>query len=112
MDTTFHYISSETLSLRKIAEILFENKKIALSEEAKANIERCRMYLDNKIKSQSDPIYGINNGFGSLCYIIISNEYFSQLQEILEKSHACGTTAEIPNIIIYLLLFRIVPYYR
>lgn len=105
MDTTFHYISSETLSLRKIAEILFENKKIALSEEAKANIERCRMYLDNKMKSQSDPIYGINTGFGSLYNIKISNENLSQLQENLVKSHACGTGAEVPEIIVKLMLF-------
>src|SRR5690606_20837105 len=97
MDTTFHYISSETLSLRKIAEILFENKKIALSEEAKANIERCRMYLDNKMKSQSEPIYGINTGFGSLYNIKISNENLSQLQENLVKSHACGTGDEVPE---------------
>jgi histidine ammonia-lyase len=105
MDTTFHYISSETLSLRKIAEILFEDKKIALSEEAKANIERCRMYLDNKMKSQSDPIYGINTGFGSLYNIKISNENLSQLQENLVKSHACGTGAEVPEIIVKLMLF-------
>lgn len=105
MDTTVHYISSETLSLRKIAEILFEDKKIALSEEAKANIERCRMYLDNKMKSQSDPIYGINTGFGSLYNIKISNENLSQLQENLVKSHACGTGAEVPEIIVKLMLF-------
>jgi histidine ammonia-lyase len=101
----FHYISSEVLSLRKLANILSENKKIALSEEAIANIEKCRMYLDNKMLTHDDPIYGINTGFGSLYNIKISNENLSQLQENLVKSHACGTGELVPQHIVKLMLF-------
>ncbi len=101
----FHYISSEVLSLRKLASIHFENKKIALSEEAVANIEKCRAYLDNKMLNHSEPIYGINTGFGSLYNIKISNENLSQLQENLVKSHACGTGDLVPKHIVKLMLF-------
>lgn len=101
----FHYISSEVLSLRKLASIYFENKKIALSEEAVANIEKCRAYLDNKMLNHSEPIYGINTGFGSLYNIKISNENLSQLQENLVKSHACGTGDLVPKHIVKLMLF-------
>lgn len=101
----FHYISSEVLSLRKLASIHFENKKIALSEEAVANIEKCRAYLDNKMLNHSKPIYGINTGFGSLYNIKISNENLSQLQENLVKSHACGTGDLVPKHIVKLMLF-------
>lgn len=101
----FHYISSEVLSLRKLASIHFGNKKIALSEEAVANIEKCRVYLDNKMLTHSDPIYGINTGFGSLYNIKISNENLSQLQENLVKSHACGTGDLVPNDIVKIMLF-------
>ncbi|MFA5557649.1 MAG: histidine ammonia-lyase [Flavobacteriaceae bacterium] len=101
---TYHYISSEVLSLRKITVILLENRKLALSEEAKANIERCRMYLDKKMETQQEPIYGINTGFGSLYNIKISNENLSQLQENLVKSHACGTGDEVPKDIVKLML--------
>ncbi len=39
---------------------------IELSDEAKTKIERCREYLDQKLKESNHPIYGINTGFGSL----------------------------------------------
>jgi hypothetical protein len=38
------------------------------------------------MKSNSEPIYGINTGFGSLCNVKISNENLSKLQENLVKS--------------------------
>lgn len=100
----YHYISSDVLSLDIINQILHENKSLALSEEAKVNIQKCRDYLDKKMQSQTDPIYGINTGFGSLCNVKISNENLSQLQENLVKSHACGTGEEVPNSIVKLML--------
>lgn len=100
----YHYISTDLLSLDTINQILFENKSLALSEEAKVNIQKCRDYLNKKMQSQTDPIYGINTGFGSLCNVKISNENLSQLQENLVKSHACGTGDEVPNSIVKLML--------
>lgn len=100
----YHYISSDLLSLDTINQIILENKSLALSEEAKVNIQKCRDYLDKKMQSQTDPIYGINTGFGSLCNVKISNENLSQLQENLVKSHACGTGEEVPNAIVKLML--------
>ncbi|WP_333696095.1 histidine ammonia-lyase [Flavobacterium sp.] len=101
---SYHYISSDVLSLETINQIVLENKSLALSEEAKVNIQKCRDYLDKKMQSQTDPIYGINTGFGSLCNVKISNENLSQLQENLVKSHACGTGDEVPSSIVKLML--------
>ena len=78
METTY-YISSDLLSIDTIHTILLENKKIALSEEAIVNIEKCRKYLDDKMKSHGEPIYGINTGFGSLCNVEISNENLTKI---------------------------------
>ncbi len=103
METT-HYISSDLLSIEMINEIVFQGKQLALSEEAIVNIEKCRKYLDDKMKSNSDPIYGINTGFGSLCNVKISNENLSKLQENLVKSHACGTGEEVPHEIVKIML--------
>lgn len=100
----FHYISSEVLSLESVAEIIAHQIQLALSEEAKVNIQKCRAYLDKKMASNDAPIYGINTGFGSLCNVKISNENLSQLQENLVKSHACGTGDEVPLEIIKLML--------
>lgn len=99
-----HYICAEALSIEKLQEIILQDKKLALSEEAKINIEKCRLYLDEKMESHKEPIYGINTGFGSLCNIKISNEKLTQLQENLVKSHACGTGEEIPSEIVKLMI--------
>ncbi len=99
-----HYISSDVLSIEKIQHIISNNLILSLSEEAKINIEKCRVYLDQKMQLNDDPIYGINTGFGSLCNVKISNENLSQLQENLVKSHACGTGEEVPQEIVKILL--------
>ncbi len=103
MDNT-HYISPEQLSLARVQEIVMQHKSLALSDEAIVNIQKCRDYLDKKMASQSEPIYGINTGFGSLCNVKISNENLSKLQENLVKSHSCGTGDELPNEIVKLML--------
>lgn len=103
MDNT-HYISTDVLSLEALQEIITHNKSLELSDEAKINIQKCREYLDAKMLSHSEPIYGINTGFGSLCNVKISNENLSQLQENLVKSHSCGTGDEVPNEIVKLML--------
>ena len=102
--SNIHYISSDILSLEVVQEIISHNKTIELSQEARVNIQKCRDYLDEKMKSYETPIYGINTGFGSLCNVKISNENLSQLQENLVKSHACGTGEEVPSEIVKLML--------
>ncbi len=102
--SNIHYISTDILSLEVVQDIISHNKTIELSEEARVNIQKCRDYLDKKMKSNETPIYGINTGFGSLCNVKISNENLSQLQENLVKSHACGTGEEVPSEIVKLML--------
>jgi histidine ammonia-lyase len=103
MDNT-HYISTDLLSLEVVQEIISQNKHLALSEEAKVNIQKCRTYLDKKMVSHSQPIYGINTGFGSLCNVKISDTNLSKLQENLVRSHSCGTGEEVPLEIVKLML--------
>jgi histidine ammonia-lyase len=99
-----HYISSEILSLEVLQEIISQNKKLVLSNDAKVAIEKCRTYLNTKMETHDQPIYGINTGFGSLCNVKISNENLSKLQENLVKSHACGTGDEVPQEIVKIML--------
>jgi histidine ammonia-lyase len=103
MDNT-HYISTAVLSLETVNEIISQHMSLELSDEAKINIQKCRDFLDTKMATHSEPIYGINTGFGSLCNVKISNENLSKLQENLVKSHACGTGEEVPNEIVKLML--------
>ena len=44
-----HHISAEHLTVDRVREILENNIKTDLSEDAKKRIVRCREYLDNKM---------------------------------------------------------------
>ena len=100
-----HHISNKFLTLKELDHILHGHSKIALSEDARHKIIRCRDYLDQKIASSNNPIYGINTGFGSLYNKNIPKEDLEKLQENLVKSHACGMGAEVPREIVLLMLF-------
>ena len=99
-----HTISSKPLSLSTLKTIIFEGSPIELSDEVVQNIQECRDYLDKKIETTSEPIYGINTGFGSLCDVRIHSENLTKLQENLVRSHACGTGDFVPQPIIKLML--------
>jgi histidine ammonia-lyase len=100
-----HYISSKPLTLNDLDRVLHGHSKIALSEESKKKIVRCREYLDQKLLSSTSPIYGINTGFGSLYNKNIPVDQLEKLQENLVMSHACGAGAEVPREIVLLMLF-------
>lgn len=100
-----HHISSAHISIEQIKEIISKNTKIALSEEAKEKIVRCRTYLDEKMSGSTAPVYGINTGFGSLCNVKIDDGQLGQLQKNLVMSHACGTGEEVPEEIVRIMLF-------
>ncbi len=99
-----HYISAERLTIERVREILENDIKLELSEDAKARIVKCREYLDRKMENQQEPIYGITTGFGSLCNISIGKDQLSQLQKNLVMSHACGTGERVPSEIVKLMI--------
>jgi histidine ammonia-lyase len=99
-----HYISSDLLNFEDIDQIFRQNKKLELSKEATERIIACRDYLDQKMESQTEPIYGINTGFGALYNHTISKEDLSALQKNLVMSHACGMGDEVPQEIVKLML--------
>jgi len=97
-----HALGIKKLSLSDIETIL--SSQIKLDETSVANIEKCRAYLDSKMKEEGKTFYGINTGFGSLCNVKISNDDIEQLQENLVLSHACGMGNEVPQDIVKLML--------
>lgn len=103
--STTHSISSKTITLEVLNRVLSEDIQLELSKEAKDKIQKCRAYLDDKLKKSTEPIYGINTGFGSLYDKNISYDELEKLQDNLVKSHACGTGHEVPAEIVRLMLF-------
>lgn len=99
-----HLISQKRLSLSIIKEIITQPVQLALSEEARKQIVRCREYLDRKITSESDPVYGVTTGFGALHNKIIPLADLRKLQLNLVRSHACGTGEPVPKEIVRIML--------
>lgn len=99
-----YIISSQKISIQEIDTIIRENYSISISEESKNKILKCRNYLDKKLSSSQNPIYGINTGFGSLCNTSIDEKDLSQLQTNLVMSHACGCGEEVPQEIVKIML--------
>ena len=99
-----HIISTKPLSLSILRTLILQGSKLKLSDEVIKKIQECRDYLDQKIANTTDPIYGINTGFGSLCDVRIHSENLTKLQENLVRSHACGTGDLVPKSIIKLML--------
>lgn len=97
-------IGSSELTYDLIEQLLNDNVKLTLSNEAVAKIQHCRDYLDSKMEDTSKPIYGVTTGFGSLCNRTISTEDLSTLQENLVKSHSCSIGTPIDGTIVKLML--------
>ena len=99
-----HYISTELLDLATIKSIIEEHKVLELSKEVVLNIKKSKKYLEKKILNNSQPIYGINTGFGSLYNVKIASDELAKLQENIVMSHACGTGNLVPKEIVKLML--------
>jgi histidine ammonia-lyase len=101
------FITPAPITYEQIEQMLSPGNRLALSPESKARIEKCRNYLDQKIETSEDPVYGITTGFGSLCNRSIPKEDLSQLQINLVISHACGIGDIVePDIVRLMLLLK------
>jgi histidine ammonia-lyase len=98
-------ISPENVTIEDLLQILKTGTKLSLSSGSAELINKCRLYLDNKLETSTSPIYGITTGFGSLYNRTISKDQLNKLQENLVKSHACGTGPEVADDIVRLMLF-------
>ena len=71
-------IGNKSLTVSIVSDIIKDKKKLKLDSNAERRIKNCRNYLNKKIASSEDPIYGINTGFGALCEHKINNKDFSK----------------------------------
>ncbi len=99
-----YLIRTEEIGLSTIGNIIDNQQKIVLSDDVKKRIKQCRSYLDDKIASSDQPIYGINTGFGSLYDKDINKNDLEKLQVNLVLPHACVTGDTLPSKIVQLML--------
>lgn len=103
-----HEISPARVGIADVCKMVENGTKIRLGDEAVRLINKCREYLDKKIESCTEPLYGITTGFGSLCNISINADELSTLQSNLVMSHACGVGDRVaPEIVKMMLLLKV-----
>ena len=98
-------IGKETLTFDHLDALVNERHQLILSDKARDRVISCRKYLEEKLKLEPEPIYGVNTGFGSLHHVKIEGEKMEALQHNLVVSHASGTGDRVPIDITRLMLF-------
>ncbi len=79
---------NEYLSLKEFTEVVFENKKIQVSNNVINRVESSFNFL--KEFAGNKVIYGVNTGFGPMAQYRIKDEDCLQLQYNLIRSHSSG----------------------
>jgi histidine ammonia-lyase len=96
---------TKRLTLAELKSFLDDHDaKVNISKVSQKAIIDCRNYLDDKLKQNKAPIYGINTGFGYLQNIKIDKTQLQQLQSNLIQSHACGMGEQVPLDIVKLMV--------
>ena len=91
-----HYINNQNYTLEDIENVISSGCEVSIGDEAREAVIRCSSYLNAKINSKDQVIYGINTGFGSLCDTVIGHHELEELQLNIVRSHACGLGDVIP----------------
>ena len=97
-------IDDHQIHFEQICSFLSDNPTLEMTHKTVENINKSRVYLDEKLKSSHESFYGVNTGFGFLYSVKISNEALEDLQKNLVRSHACGIGDYVPIDIIKLMV--------
>ncbi len=96
-------LKNKKYTLDEIYDISTGEYQISLSNQIKKDILNSRLFIDEKL-NLSDPIYGINTGFGKLSQIKIDDTEINKLQENLLLSHAVGIGPNTPDKIVKIII--------
>jgi histidine ammonia-lyase len=77
------------LSLEEFADVVFRERKVLLSTEARRRMLLSRRVVDRIVENE-EVVYGVSTGFGRLADERIPRDDLRALQVNLIRSHACG----------------------
>lgn len=102
MENSFRYgIDNLSVSMA----LLLANGKArgSFSPQAMERIQRSQLAVERIVKN-TQPVYGVNTGFGSLCNVRISAEDTVALQENILRSHSVGVGEGISEEVVRLMI--------
>ncbi len=96
----------EPLTLEVIAQVARDNRRVEISDRARARMDAAREVVDRIQRGgdQAPAVYGINTGFGFLADVRISAEAIRDLQRNLIRSHAAGVGPSLPTPVVRAML--------
>jgi histidine ammonia-lyase len=83
-------LDGNTLTIEQVAAVARQHANVTVSEEARANIQRSRDFLE-KCVADGIAIYGVTTGIGEFARIRISPEQSAELSRRIVYSHSAGT---------------------
>jgi histidine ammonia-lyase len=100
-------IDGNSLTLKDILKVVYDNSKVELTPESIKNINRSRETIDDWI-NKDEVIYGVTTGFGEFANVKIPLSEIEKLQKNLIFSHAAGTGRFLPvEVVKTMILLRI-----
>jgi histidine ammonia-lyase len=89
------FLDGSSLTLEALAAIADDGAQVALAPESARRIDASRAIVD-RAASGTEPVYGINTGFGALAETAIQADALGTLQLNLLRSHAAGVDEPLP----------------
>jgi histidine ammonia-lyase len=83
-------LDGNTLTIEQVAAVARQGAKVNVSEEARANIQASRDFLE-KCVADDIAVYGVTTGIGEFARIRISPEQSAELSRRIVYSHSAGT---------------------
>ena len=97
-------LDSSQTTFQQIKNLIEYRQLVSITFKAHEAILRCREYLDKKMETPDELIYGVNTGFGFLQNVRVEQSKLEELQKNLLMSHACGMGEEVPDEIVRLMI--------
>lgn len=88
--------SKQEIDLETLYGILFENKKLTLTDDDLKTVDRSFQFL--KDFSKDKIIYGINTGFGPMAQYRVDDQSLIDLQYNIIRSHSTGAGQPLPEV--------------
>jgi len=94
MCTNVIYQPEKGFALKDVISLLFDNRVLTLSKEARGKVEDSFSFL--KDFASDKVIYGINTGFGPMAQYRVEDDVLKQLQYNIIRSHSTGAGVPLP----------------
>ena len=89
-------VTGKNLTIEDIVAVARHREPVELHPDARARIEKCRAFLDQRIEAR-EIMYGVNTGIGEFSEVVLDDEQVRDFQRYLIYNHAAGIGEPCPE---------------